>query len=83
MYTHFNTNSFSLEEDATILDAIEYGHLSHARVQKQLKSSYSKAAIFVDTAIELGYFDKNQRPLITKSEYQKIIEIKHDSIPQR
>lgn len=79
----FNMNNFSPKEDAVILDAIEYGHLSHARVQMLLKSNYSRAAIFVDNAVRHGYFDKTQHPLITKTEYQKIIQRKRNAIPPR
>ena len=84
MCIQFNiTNTFSSEEDAIILDAIEYGHLSHARVQMLLKSNYSRAAYFIDTAVRHGYFDKTQHPLITKTEYQKIIQRKRNDIPPR
>ena len=76
MITYSKTNDFSSEEDAVILDAIDYGHLSHARVQTLLKSTFGKAALLIDSAIEKGCFDKNQRPLIAKSEYQRIIEEK-------
>ena len=84
MCTQFNiTNTFSSEEDSIILDAIEYGHLSHARVQMLLKSNYSRAAYFIEIVIEHGYFDETQHPLITKTEYQKIIQRKRNDIPPR
>ena len=83
MDNSFNTNTFFPKEDAVILDAIEYGHLSHARIQRQLNTSYPQVALFIDKVIKLGYFDITQHPLITKSEYQKITERKHDNIPQK
>ncbi len=83
MDNNFNTNNFSPKEDAVILDAIEYGHLSHARVEKLLNVSYPQAALFIHKVIEAGYFDVAQHPLISKNEYQKIIETKIGTIPPR
>jgi len=83
MDNNFNTNNFSTKEDAVILDAIEYGHLSHARVQRQLNASYPQAALFIDKVIKLGYFDITQHPLISKTKYQKSIETKIGTIPPR
>ena len=65
---------FTEEWDRIILDAFDYGHISCARVQSLLDSkSYTTARLIIDTAIECGYFDFFQRPIIEKCKYQEII----------
>ena len=59
--------------DEVIIDAIKYGVISHARVQKLLNEQYSRAARFIVKTIEYGYFDDWQHPLISVEEYQEII----------
>ena len=59
--------------DEVIIDAIKYGVISHARVQKLLNEQYSRAARFIVKTIEYGYFDDWQHPLISVEEYQEMM----------
>ena len=51
--------------DEVIIDAIKYGVISHARVERLLNERYSRAARFIVKTIEYGYFDDWQHPLIS------------------
>ena len=59
--------------DEVIIDAIKYGVISHARVQKLLNEQYNRAARFIVKTIEYRYFDDWQHPLISVEEYQELI----------
>ena len=58
--------------DEVIIDAIKYGVISHARVQKMLNQRYSYAARFIEKTIEYGYFDSWQHPLISVADYKEV-----------
>ena len=58
--------------DEVIIDAIKYGVISHARVERLLNERYSRAARFIVKTIEYGYFDDWQHPLISVEEYQEM-----------
>ena len=66
--------NFNAEQDTVIIDALKEGSISHAKVQKVLGSTYAKAGMLIDLAIQYGYFDDKQQARIDVKGYEKMIE---------
>lgn len=67
--------------DNVIIAALQEGFISHAQVQKEI-TSYICSAVLIDKVIEYGYFDKNQKAIITVEQFQNIISNRHKNISE-
>lgn len=67
-------HNYNAEWDAIIIDALKEGSISHAKVQKVFGSTYAKAGMLIDLAIQYGYFDDKQQARIDIKDYEKMIE---------
>ncbi len=68
-----DTNPVDVRNWWDLENALQNGHISCARVQKQLGGEYISARMLIETTQEYGYFDEMQRNLISVEDYKAMV----------